>query len=410
MKSANKKVTIFLYNRLFDPLIQSNFWLYINDFLDDTDNVIDFHLITYENPLFPLTLEQQELVKEWKKKGLKWSPLRWNPGTGFKAKMLDIIQGFFVVMKLRIKGYKHVVSLASVAGTFVYLYSLLIGVRFFLYQFEPHSEYAIDNKMWPKESYQYRLSHFLEKKAAFAAKVIASGTKFMKERLKDEWKVNGEFFKIPTVANDQKFIFNETSRQAIRQKLGIAEQTPVLFYPGKFGDLYYREETAFMFKWLKESIPDLHFLIVTPHQDEEVVALFDQAKVDSESYTIAHSGYEDIHLYYCAADFAVIAVPPGPSKKFISNIKVGEYLCAGLPFLITEGISEDYVYATEKKVGVVVKDFKEQYVRNAAKEISAFLEMNRTELRSHCREVGLDYRGFNKLNQIFKKAIYELVS
>ncbi|WP_421763186.1 hypothetical protein [Ekhidna sp.] len=404
-----KKVTIFLYNRLFDPLIQSNFWLYIKDYLNDTERSVDFYLITYENPLFPLTDEQQTLVNEWVAEGLKWKRLKWNPGTGIVAKALDIIQGFFALTTLRFQGYKYALSLGSVAGTFLYLYSLLLRNKFFLYQFEPHSEYAIDNGMWAKESLQYKFSHYLERKAAARASVIASGTRFMEERVRDVWKFDTPFFKIPTVANDQKFIFSALDRKKVRQELGITNDTHLLFYPGKFGDLYYREEAAFMFKWLKEEIPNLHFLIVTPHEDEEVIALFDNANVSNEQYTIAHSDYKDIHRYFSSADFAVISVPPGPSKKFISNIKVGEYLCAGLPFLITEGISEDYLYALEKNVGVVVKDFEEPYIKKAAKEIQFFLDKDKNELRKHCREVGLEYRGFKKLNLIFRDAIQELV-
>lgn len=404
-----KKVIIFLYNRLFDPLIQSNFWLYIKDYLEDTNRQIDFYLITYENPNIPLTPEQERLVEKWKDQGLKWKQLKWNQGTGFKAKFIDIFQGLIAVFRLRMKGYKRVISLASVAGTFVYLYSLVLRIKFFLYQYEPHSEYAIDNKMWSASGFQYKISHFLEKKSAMSASVIASGTRFMKERLDNEWKVKATFFKIPTVANDTKFIFNADVRNKKRQQLNISDQAKVLFYPGKFGDLYYNEECAFMFKWLKEEIPSLHFLIVTPHQDEEVKALFDQAEVSPNDYTIAHSDYADIHTFFSAADFAVISVPPGPSKKFISNIKVGEYLCAGLPFLITKGISEDYLYATEKKVGVVVEDFKEEFVRTAAVQILEYLEMDQEKSRKHCREVGLDYRGFKKLNKVFKEAITELV-
>ena len=164
-----------------------------------------------------------------------------------------------------------------------------------------------------------------------------------------------------------------------------------------------------MYKWLSEEVPNLHFLIVTPHSDEEIIALFEAASVSPETYTITHSGYENIHKYFSAADFAVISVPPGPSKKFISNIKVGEYLCSGLPYLITEGVSEDYLCAIEKNVGVVVKDFKELYIRNAAKEVQAYLDLDQDQLRKHCREVGLDYRGFNKLNSTFRSAIHELV-
>ncbi|MFZ2905950.1 MAG: hypothetical protein WAZ98_07085 [Cyclobacteriaceae bacterium] len=406
-----RKLGIFLYNRLFDPLIQSNFWLYINDYLQHNEQgEYVLYLITYEDDRIPLTEEQKQLVEEWKSGGIIWKQLKWNPGIGILSKFIDIIQGFFCVLQLRLQGCKHFVSLASVAGSYLYLYHVVLRFKFFLYQFEPHSEYAIDNKMWKPNSPQYKIAHFLERRAAMSAHVIASGTRFMGHRLKNEWKVKASFFNIATVANDKKFLFSQANRTAMRNKLGYADTTRVLFYPGKFGDLYYRNETAFMFRWLWEMDNRFHFLIVTPHRDEEVVKLFNEAGVSPATYTIAHSDYANIHHYFAAADFAVIAVPPGPSKKFISNIKVGEYLNAGLPFLITEGISEDYLYAQEKKVGVVVKDFKEEYVKAAYPEIDHYLNMNKDELRKHCRGVGLDYRGFEKLNEIFKSAINCLYS
>ena len=399
-----KKVGIFLYNRLFDPLIQSNFWLYILDYLQH-DKEIKFLLITYEDPRFPLTADQLKLVEEWKAKGLEWMPLKWSPGIGIVSKAIDILQGFSAVFKLRMKGCRHFVSLASVAGSYLYLYHVVLRINYFLYQFEPHSEYAIDNNMWRKNSIQFKIAHPLEYRAAKGAKVIASGTRFMEQRLKEEWKVKAKFFKIPTVANDRKFLFSQSNRDNMRTKLGFTSSTRVLFYPGKFGDLYYRGETASMFKWLRELDSNFHFLIVTPQTDEEIIHLFNEAGVDRSHYTIAHSDYSEIHHYFAAADFAVIAVPPGPSKKFISNIKVGEYLSAGLPFLITEGVSEDYMFATERNVGVVVKDFKEEYIKNAYPEMDRFLKQNRDELRVHCRTEGLGYRGFDNLNKIFKQAI-----
>jgi len=410
-KTQNKKkVIIFLYNRLFDPLIQSNFWLYIKDFLYDESNLNQFHLITYEDPKFPLTKEQLQLVEGWKSKDLIWSQLQWHQGSGLKQKFIDLFNGFKLVSKLRFRGYKHIVTLGSVAGTYAYTYCILWRLKLFLYQYEPHSEYAIDNGMWSKDSKQYKISHFLEKRAARYAKVVASGTVFMQERVKDIWKSKAGFFRIPTVANDKKFVFNENDKMDIRDQYGIGKDKWVLYYPGKFGDLYYREEFAWMYKWLKEEEARLHLLIVTPHTDEEVKQLFDRAEVNPADYTIAHSSYDNIHKYASASDFAIISVPPGPSKKFISNIKVGEYLCAGMPFLITKGVSEDYIYATEKDVGVVVDDFKKEYIKEAWPEIKDYLLRNPDELRAHCRKVGLEYRGFDVLNRIFKDAIQFLTN
>lgn len=408
MKTDKPKIIIFLYNRLFDPLIQSNFWLYIKDFLENENNPYDFHLITYENPQFPLTQEQEAEVGQWKSSGLEWLTLEWHQGSGLTEKFTDLFNGFKLVLKLRLKGYKHIMTLGSVAGTYAYTYALPLRMKLFLYQFEPHSEYALDNGMWAKESKQYKISHYLERKAALYATTIASGTVFMQERVKEEWKSKAEFIKIPTVANDVKFIYNETDRKETRAKLAISEDQWVLYYPGKFGDLYYREAFAMMYKWLKEEEPRLHLLIVTPHTNEEVKALFEAAGVSPKDYTITHSDYADIHTYASASDFAIISVPPGPSKKFISNIKVGEYLCAGLPFLITRGVSEDYLYALEKDVGVVVDDFVKEDVKKAWPQIKAYLMRDPQELKRHCREVGLEYRGFEGLNTKFKEALVSL--
>lgn len=404
-----KKVGIFLYNRLFDPVIQSNFWLYINECLEK-DRSIKFFLITFEDPKHPLTASQQILVDRWMANGLQWKKLKWNKGTGMISKSVDIIQGFWAITSLRLHGVKHYLSLASIAGSYLYLYYLVLRFKYFLYQFEPHSEYAVDNRMWSKNSIHYKIAHYLERRSALRAKAIASGTRFMAHRLMKEWKVRARFFKIPTVANDRKFTFSQDARTNTREMLSFSPSDKVLFYPGKFGDLYYREEIPLMFRWLYEVDETFRFLIVTPHNDEEIVDLFNNAGVKRSIYRIIHADYVDIHNYYFAADLGIIAVPPGPSKKFISNIKVGEYLMSGLPFLITSGVSEDYQFALEKNVGVVVRDFTEQYIKTAYPTIRRFLEMDKKMLRERCRIAGIEYRGFENLNKTFKDAISYLCS
>jgi hypothetical protein len=398
------KVIILLYNRFFDPLIQGNFWLYINDYLINESD-IKFYLITYEDNRFPLTYEQIKKVENWKKQGLEWIRLQWHPGTGIINKCRDIISGFFSVARLRIKGCYRIITLASVAGSYGYLYAKLLRMNLFLYQFEPHSEYAVDNRTWRKDSLNYKILNYLEKKSAEFATVVTSGTCFMQERIELEWKVKAKFFKIPTVVDDKKFLFKKEIRDEIRRKLNIKNNKFVILYPGKFGGLYYYEEIALMYKWLYELDQRLHFLIVTPHEKKEIYSLFDKAGVNFASYSVYNCSYDEIHRYYFASDFAIIAVPPGKSKKFISNIKVGEYLCTGLPFLITRGVSEDYLYAENYKVGVVVDDFNEKDIKDAWQKIKKYLEMDQEEKRNRCRTIGISYRGFEKLNRIFKDAI-----
>ncbi len=405
-----KKIVIYFYNRLFDPLIQGNFWVFINHYLENEPGKFNFHLVTYEDSCFPFTDIQRQQIARWKQQDVDWTTLQWHPGISIKTKFLDVLAGLRTMIGLRLQGYRHLIAYNSVAGSYAYIFARLLGMKLFLYTYEPHSEYAIDNGMWARESLQYKILHFLERRAANFAAVISSGTCFMKQRLEVEWKVNAKFFRIPSVVDCSKFTFSQQLRDKTRAALYLRPIQWVLLYSGKFGSLYYTDETAWMYRWLRELEPRLHFLIVTPQLDAEVHAIFDRVGVDRAAYSIFHSDYADIHQYYFAADFALIAVPPGPSKQFISNIKVGEYLCAGLPYLITRGVSEDYLVAEEQDVGVVVDDFREADIKQAWPAIKVYLEMDPDKRRAYCRQVGLEYRGFENLNPIFKAAISTLTA
>lgn len=409
MSQTTTPIVIFLYNRLFDPLIQGNFWLYIKDYLDDPAAHVRFHVVTYEDPRQPLTDDQKALVEKWRGQGLEWTALTWHPGMSLWQKLKDVAAGCVVVGRLRQKGFRHMAALGSVAGSFAYICATALRMRLFLYQYEPHSEVSVASGAWDEGSLQYRLARFFEQRSAYYAHVIASGTRFMGERLKDEWRVRAEFFRIPTVVNEEKFEFDPIVASQMRSQLGLEPDQPVLFYTGKFGGLYYSHEIARAFALLRECEPRLHMLIVTPNDGDYVHGLFDQAGVDRASYSVCHSRYDEIERFYFVGDLGLITIPPGPGQQFRSSIKVGEYLCAGMPFLTPAGVSEDYVHATEQDVGVVVKDYSEAAIRGAWPEIQRNLRMARAERRRRCRDFGIEYRGFSSLNPVFKKAISALV-
>lgn len=409
MTQTTTSIVIFLYNRLFDPLIQGNFWLYIKDYLSDPNAEVRFHVVTYEDPRYPLTAEQKAIVESWKFQGLEWTALTWHPGMSLWQKFKDVASGIVAVGRLRRKGYRHIVALGSVAGSFAYMCGTALRMRLFLYQYEPHSDVSVASGAWDRKSLQYRLARFFERRSANFAHVIASGTRFMGERLKNEWSVRAEFFRIPTVVNESKFQFDPAVAQRMRVDLGLEPDQPVLFYTGKFGGLYYSVEIARAFAWLRDHEPRLHMLIVTPNDEDYVHGLFDAAGVDREHYSICHSSYDEIERFYFAGDLGLITIPPGPGQQFRSSIKVGEYLCAGMPFLTPAGVSEDYVHATEQDVGVVVRDYSEREIRNAWPKIERFLSMDVNERRKRCRDFGIEYRGFSSLNPVFRRAIRALI-
>lgn len=409
LDTPRRRVILFFYNRFFDPLIQGNLWVFLEDFAANHPGT-EFHIVTYEDDSLPLTEYETAKVADLQRHGIRWTPLKWHRGSGIASKVADIASGFVAVLRLRLAGFRHLLAYNSVAGSFCFMYARLLGLTLFLYTYEPHSEYSVDNQMLSASSLQFRVLHWLEERAARFAKVITSGTIFMQERLTMDWKVSGRFFKIPSVTDTRKFAFDARVRQEVRSDLGLAEDALVLFYPGKFGSLYYREEIAWMFRWLLDEEPKLHFLILSPQPAAEIAALFAEAGVPSTAYTVGHSAYESVQRYFWAADMGVIAVPQGRSKKFVSNIKVGEYLCAGLPFLITRGVSEDFLVAEAEGVGTVVDDFSRASIKSAWPSIRGFLTMDPQARRTTCTRVGRAYRGFESLNPTFRQAMQHFLA
>ena len=401
-------IVIFLYLRLFDPLIQSIFWPLIEKVLREDGNY-KFHVISYEYSGAQLSAEQADKINEWRRLGVEWTPLTYHPGKNLLLKAIDLVTGFWKLFRLRRQGYRHLITYGSIAGAFGYLNGLLLGMNLFLYSFEPHSEYLRDCGLLSNDSLKFKILHNLELKAARFAKVIASGTVFMADYLAKQVRSSAIFFKIPSVTDSDKFSFNADHRAAVRSELGLADDARLLYYSGKFGGLYYESEFARMYRCLLDMEPNLHLLIVSPDSNEYIFDLFDRENVPRSRYFIRHSTFDEIHRFASAADFGIVAVPPGASKRFVSNIKVGEYLCSGLPFLITRGVSEDYLYAEQKRVGVVVNDFSDAEIRNAWPTIRDYLAEDKYMLRAHCRSIGIQYRGLNNLWPIFQSALYALI-
>jgi hypothetical protein len=403
------KTIIFLYNQFLDPVIQSNIFLYINDISTTTGNEHQFALVTFETDK---TLGDKAGIEKLKsqlaQKKIYWYPCQWHPGSSLLLKFIDFTAGFHRITLLRFSGYSRIISLASVAGSYAYIFSLVLRTRLYLYQYEPHSEYEVDSGTYTTNSLSFKVLNALEKRSALFASVISSGTRHMMERLKG-WNVKAALFKIPSVVNEHKFTFSPSDRSGIRKKYNIEMDKLVLYYPGKFGGLYFKEETIDAFVALLNKDIRFHVLIVTPNDLSEIEKCFLDRGVSKERFTITRSSFEDIHKYNAAADFAIIAVPPGPSKKFVSNIKVGEYLCSGLAYLICRGVSEDDEYAEEYNVGVVVENFSLPQIEGAYDAIIKILQVPEVDRRMHCRKVGEDYRGFSKLNTEFKKAFNELL-
>ena len=390
-------VIIYVYNSCDDPLFKGNLLLLLQH-VGRQQPDLRLHLITYEQAEYALSpAERQQRHEDFARYHMCWHPLTWHSGR-FKLlkKAYDLAMGIGLVLRLKLfSGARAIASLGTIAGSFAYLMARLFGLRYYGYQYEPHSEFMRDCRVWPESGLAYKGLHYLERVSGMNADMLSTGTGHMVERLQ-AWGSRAKVYKLPSCVDEAKVQFRPAGRQRIRQQLGVAESRPVILYLGKFGGIYYEREVAVLFRAFLAQRPDLFFLVVSPDPADYIQSLMTTEGLQPEQFAVTRSPYEQVPDYISAADFGVVAVPSFPSQRFRSPIKVGEYLCGGLPYLVCAGVSEDDQVAAQYDVGVVVSEFSAAEAARVWPGIQALLAENKETLRARCRRAGIAYRGLTQ--------------
>jgi hypothetical protein len=392
-----RPVIIYVYNSCDDPLFKGNLLLLL-EHVGRQQPDLRLHLITYEQVEYTLTPAQQEQRRQdFARFNMQWHPLIWHSGS-FKLvkKAYDLLVGIFLVLKLKLQfGARSVVSLGTVSGSFAFLIAKLFGLKYYGYQYEPHSEFMLDCHIWPASSPAYRGLNYLERLSGMHADILSTGTVHMMRRL-EQWGSDATVYKLPSCVDETKIYYRAEGRERVRAKYAIPLDQQVILYLGKFGGIYYDKEIAELFYTFYQRNSSLFFLIVSPDAAEHITGLMQAAGLPATSYTVTRSPYEQVQDYISAADFGIVAVPSLPSQRFRSPIKVGEYLCCGLPYLVCAGVSEDDLVAEKDGVGVVVQEFSAAEASRVYPQVERLLAAEKASLRARCRTAGIAYRGMSQ--------------
>ncbi len=400
-----KNVLIYTQLSFLDPLFYGTIYKYMCKL--NTSGKYHYHIVSHEQIHYQISDEKQKKLNQaFKDYNISHYPLKWvNSKPRVLAKMFEVLAGFKKVNEIKKKvTVESVITLGSVAASYVYIFNIINCVPIIAYQFEPHSRFMVEGKTWSKYGLSYQLLSLFERRVLRKAKVVMTATESMKlEILKVNPKQNVMI--VPTSVDESLFCINEISRAALRKELNLEGKT-VFVYTGKFGDLYYKDEIAIAFSVLKQHFDNAFFLLLTPQIASTInEVMIKVGKLKETDFLIKKVPFEEMPNYLNASDFGIVAVPPTPSQKFRSPIKVGEYLMCGLPYLVCKGISDDDVWALKRRVGVVCDYFSEAQITQVIPQIAAFLNEDRKSRQDRCRQTGIDYRGINITLEAFKKIV-----
>jgi glycosyltransferase involved in cell wall biosynthesis len=247
------------------------------------------------------------------------------------------------------------------------------GIPYLVSLFEPHADYMLDSGVWARYGLKYRMQKRWENLQMKNALGLMPVTEGYKSELLHKSISPNKVVVVPCSVETNSFKFSVQQRTDTRKALGWGNAT-IGIYVGKYGGLYYNEEAFQIYQQCFEVIPDFRLIILSPQPREEILLQLQHYSVNPDKVFISAVPHAEVPTYLSAADFAFATYKPGPSKKYLSPVKIGEYWANGLPVLLTKGVGDDSDIIKKEGGGALFNLEEKGSIEQALLQIQAILK------------------------------------
>jgi len=216
--------------------------------------------------------------------------------------------------------------------------------------------------------------------------------------------------KFHVVSNGRdKFLFapgEATDRAVIKEKLGISTDTPLIVYAGSLGPQYCPDSMLRLFKIIRASRPDAHFLVLTgsPEIMRNLVAA-----TDSDLFihiTIMRVDAHDVPRWLAAGDLGLAFRQPTFSMQAVAPIKLGEYLLCGVPVVATRGVGDSHF--VDEESGILIELIDEETLMSISNWFLHHVLPNRDVFRTQCRLSGVMHFSLEASAEAYRRALFSV--
>ncbi len=174
-----------------------------------------------------------------------------------------------------------------------------------------------------------------------------------------------------------------SQRDGIRSELGLSRKF-VVAYCGSLERYQLPDESLRMYRIIRGLEPNAHFLAVTTHV-ERMIAAVNRAGIAEADCTIRTCPPSEVPRYLASADVGLLLRDRSMVNQVASPVKFGEYMAAGLPAIISEGLGDYSAAVASHRLGVVV-DWQASD-ESLCRQVSPFISdtAGREEMRVRCR-------------------------
>jgi glycosyltransferase involved in cell wall biosynthesis len=173
-------------------------------------------------------------------------------------------------------------------------------------------------------------------------------------------------------------------RDATRKRLGF-EGRFVVVYCGSIKPYQMVEKTIGLFEMIRGTKENALFFGITP-SPERLVRTLNGRGIREKDFQVVSAAHTEVPELLAVADLAVLLRDRSNVNRVASPVKFAEYLAAGVPVVLTEGIGDYSAMTRSNKVGCVLSDVS--LSRKGVDDLAHFLDPGDVgDLKERCHKL-----------------------
>jgi len=400
--SWNKTSARILYlshDGLMEPLSQSQVWQYLR-YLAKGHEIT---LVTYEKKKDWLDLPRRNsLIEEVRKAGVRWIPLRYHKNPAVFGAVLDLIFCLAVSIYLTLRYRINIAHARNAPFTLIAVFlKIIFGTRFIFDMRGFWADERVDGGLWKKNSLLYRFNKWLEKHYFLQADTVVVLTYAAVNEISKFGYLKNRDIDIEVIRTCTNLdLFYRKNLKKPRRDNGF-----ILGYLGNAGTWYLLDPALAFFNILRESRPEAKMLFINDGQHEYIRSRLEAFDIPDSCVEFKKLLFNESADAISLIDAAVFFIKPVFSKKSSMPTKLGELFACGIPCLTNNGIGDIDQILEKEGVGILLPEFSQGQMRQAAKKLLELTED--PQVSERCVQAAKNYfslkDGVRAYDKIYKR-------
>ena len=370
------------YDGILEPLGESQ----VLGYLERLAGGYAITLMTFEKQSDLRDIERvRAFERRLSDRGIQWIPLRYHKRPALVSTAVDVAQGIWQGRRVLSVGVRLVHARGYVAGLVAMVLARLSGAAFIFDMRGFWADEKVDGGHWPSDSRTYAVTKYFERLFFESADAIVSLTHAGVQAFPVlGYNISGDTAVevIPTCADMERFSPGPKDAR-LMATLGLADH-PVIGVVGTISNWYLRQPMLETLAYLARAIAGAKVLFVTREDPERLAADARAAGMPAGSIVVTSADYSAMPDYMRLMDVGLFFIKVCFSKKGSCATKLGEFLAAGVPVVINDGIGDSGRVVGEAGAGVVLPAGSVDAMRQCLPALRLLLGDSRTAGR--CRD------------------------